>query len=444
MNAKFGIGWRLALIVVVALILVQLAAIAAHVIENRQATRTGAAPLLPEQIAALVQIADALPSERRGTLATAVSSQGIHVRFLDRFTTETTQGREMPLLERALRRRLGDDGRLVWADLAHGGVDRGVEETRLPNVRVVVALAGGGFLDFYAVGDLTARLFGVPVGFLAGAFGFLVALAALVAVAREARPLIRLAQAVDDLGTDLRGRPLPEDGAPEVRRLVRALNRMQERIVALVENRTLLLGAIAHDLGTLMTRLRLRLELLPPDPGRDLAVKDLGDMARLVSDSLAFARSAADRDHTRVDLARIVREAVQERVDLGAAVRLADGVPSASFVGSRLGLSRLIGNLIDNALRHAGDAEVSLTAEPTGWRLAVADHGPGIEAEDRARIFEPFARLDPSRNRATGGSGLGLAIVRQIVESHDGTIEVGARADGAAGAVFTVRLPHRT
>lgn len=444
MNAKLGIGWRLALIVVLALVLMQLATIVAHMIENRDASRFGLAPLLPDQITALVQIADATPPERRATLATAVSGQGVKVEFLDRFAPETAQGRELPLLERGIRRRLGDRDRMIWAHLARAGADPGPDETRLPNVRVVVALAGGGYLDFAAVGDLAARLFGIPVGFLAGAFGVLVALAALVAIAREARPLVRLAQAVDGLGTDLRGRPLTEEGAPEVRRLVRALNRMQDRIVGLVENRSLLLGAIAHDLGTLMTRLRLRLELLPPDPGRDKAVKDLADMARLVSDSLAFARSSSERDHADLDLAQIVRETTQERIDLGAPVRLAPGTATAEVSGSRLGLSRLVGNLVDNALRHAGDAEVGLAAEGDRWRLTVADHGPGIPEAERGGIFEPFARLDPSRNRATGGSGLGLAIVRQIVEAHEGTIEVGGRADGASGAVFTVRLPKRS
>ena len=151
------------------------------------------------------------------------------------------------------------------------------------------------------------------------------------------------------MGSDLRGRPLPETGAPELRHLVQAINRMQARIATLVEARTLTLGAIAHDLGTSMTRLRLRLELLDPDPMRDRAIKDLADMARLIDDGLALTRSTTEIDHEPVDLVAIVTEVCDDRAEFGSAVRRGAMPAAARLVGSRIGLVRLIGNLVDNA-----------------------------------------------------------------------------------------------
>lgn len=441
MTPRIGFAWRLALIVVAALLLAQIAAVAAYMVERRDATGFALGPKLPDQIAALVHLADDRSAEERALIAIAAAGPGVRVRFPERVEPANFRGGEVALFETLVRRALGENDRPVFVTVARGLDPNGNFTGRGARVRVVVSLHDGHLLDFSAGGELTARLFGLPVGLLAGLFGLLVALVAVFAIAREAKPLLRLAHAVDGFGEDLRHRPLEETGAPEVRHLVQAINRMQARIATLVEMRTLTLGAIAHDLGTAMTRLRLRLEFLAADPMRDRAVKDLEDMARLVDDGLAFARSTADIDHEALDLTRIVTEVCRDRVDLGAPVRLGTLPPSARLVGSRVGMMRLVGNIVDNALRYAGDAEVAVTRTGDSWELTVSDHGPGIAPADRTRVFEPFLRLEASRNRATGGSGLGLAIARQVVTAHGGSIEIRDRPDGASGAVVAVRLP---
>ncbi|NLH82923.1 MAG: HAMP domain-containing protein [Phyllobacteriaceae bacterium] len=441
MKSRLGIAWRLALIVVAALVAIQIAVIGAYMVERRDVARFALGPQLPDQIAALVHLADDRSEAERRLIAGAAAGPGVRIRFPEAADDVVSGGREVVFLETLVRRALGGDARPIRVEVDRGLGALGAIGGRGTHVRVVVALHGGGVLDFAAGGELTARLLGLPVGLIAGLFGMTVALIAVLAVAREAKPLVRLAQAVDGFGHDLAPRPLDETGAPEVRRLVRAINRMQTRIVSLVETRTVMLAAIAHDLGTTMTRLRLRLELSSPDPMRDRAVKDLDDMARLVDDGLAFARSTSEADREPLDLAELVGDAVADRIELGEAIVLRPLPAAAPIVASHLGLSRVIGNLVDNALRYAGDAEVALVRVAAEWELTVADHGSGISPEDRARIFEPYVRLEASRNRATGGTGLGLAIARQIVAAHGGTIEVRDRADGRSGAVFAVRLP---
>jgi len=443
MTPRIGIAWRLALIVVAALVLAQLAAVGAYMVERRDAARFALGPQLPTQIAALVHLADDRSPAERALIAAAAAGPGVRIAFPERADATKPTGREVVLFEALVRRALGEPDRPVRVDVARGLEPDTTLAGRGAHIRVLVPLHGGGELDFTAGGELTARLLGLPVGLIAGLFGLVVALVAVYAIAREAKPLIRLAQAVDGFGEDLRRRPLEETGAPEVRHLVQAINRMQARIATLVEMRTLTLGAIAHDLGTAMTRLRLRLELMPAEPLRDRAITDLEGMARLIDDGLIFARSTAEIDHETLDLVPIVTEAATDRADLGEKVHLGRLPPSASLAGSRVGLARLVGNLVDNALRYAGDAEIAVTRVGDAWELTVCDHGPGIAPADRERVFEPFYRLEASRNRATGGSGLGLAIARQVVAAHGGTIEIRDRPDGASGTVVAVRLPAR-
>jgi len=305
----------------------------------------------------------------------------------------------------------------------------------------VVSLSSGGYLDVEARGGPTLRLFGVPVGLIAGILGFGVALIALIAVRRETKPLSDLALAVERFGTAIEPRPVAERGAPDVRALIRAVNAMQARIAELIRSRTLVLGAISHDLRTYVTRLRLRLELLPESEQRSKASADLDGMQSLMGDALAFARaSCAGNGEETVDLARLVRSECDTYLARGAKVTIAGAQAPLLVRGSAAGLARVVANLVDNALAYGGGADVSVQAEDALVELWVEDRGSGIPAGERAKVFEPFYRLDASRNRESGGAGLGLTIVRQIVESHGGTVTIEDRPGG--GTRIRVRLPR--
>ena len=233
---------------------------------------------------------------------------------------------------------------------------------------------------------------------------------------------------------------LPERGAREVRALIAAFNRMQSRIAELVRGRAFMLAAMSHDLRTYLTRLRLRVEMVPDADLRERAARDVEDMNALLEDALVFARTSFGSIRPEaVDLVGIVRHECAERAAIGGAVRAELPPERVIVAGERAALARVVGNLIDNALKYGGEAEVSVSAGTGAVEIMVDDRGPGVPAAERQRIFEPFLRLDPSRNRERGGAGLGLAISRHLVQCHGGAIGVEDRPGG--GARFRVSLP---
>jgi len=444
---RIRIASRLALIVVGAIVLAQMLMAALYFANNRRGDETARfAPLLG-QIAALVQLLDRVPAADRDLVLRAAGG----IRFAPTILQVRPDGDAHSVLlrpaERRLRALIGPPGdRFIALALVSSERRGGQPVTRLRDLigarlRAVVGLTSGGYLEVESAGELTARLFGVPIGLLAGILGFAVALAALIAVRRETRPLSDLAAAVERFGTAVEPQPIAERGAPDVRTLIRTVNAMQARIAELIRSRTLVLGAISHDLRTYVTRLRLRLELLPESEQRQKASADLDGMQSLMDDALAFARASfAGAGDETVDLARLARAEHDVYRARGATVTLAGAQAPLLVHGSTAGLRRVAANLIDNALAYGGGADLSLHAEDGVVELWVEDRGPGIPAGERAKVFDPFYRLDASRNRDSGGAGLGLTIVRQIVDSHRGTVTIEDRPGG--GLRLRVRLPR--
>lgn len=231
---------------------------------------------------------------------------------------------------------------------------------------------------------------------------------------------------------------LPVNPPREVAELGEALAAMHGRLASHAEGRTAMLAAIAHDLGTPLSRLAFWVEQLPDD-ARARAAADIDEMRAMIGGAIAFARDDVTmRADARIDLGSLLDSLVEDMAAAGGAVTVAPG-DRAIVRGDAAALRRLFANLIDNALRYGGETAV-------GWRVVdgaaivtIDDRGPGIDAAQAERLFEPFVRGDPSRNRATGGSGLGLAIVRSIARRHGGEAGLANRAEGGARA--TVTLP---
>lgn len=222
----------------------------------------------------------------------------------------------------------------------------------------------------------------------------------------------------------------------EVQQLNGAINRMRARYADAVASRTDMLVGIAHDLGTPLSRLAFRIETLP-DAAREEAYRDIEDMRALIRAAMDFARGS-ERPDTDIALGSLVTERVTALTNADAPVSLTIK-DAANVLGNKLALSRLIDNLIANAQRYAGAAEVELRVEGDDMVLMVSDRGPGFNPETTNKVFEPFYREERSRNRATGGTGLGLAIARTIVEAHGGSITAQNRPGG--GARIRVQLP---
>lgn len=268
----------------------------------------------------------------------------------------------------------------------------------------------------------------------------LTVLTALLMVGRSSRRLRSLADKAREVGQGREPERLPETGALELRQLTAAFNRMAEEVRGLLENRTVLLSGISHDLRTPLTRLRLALSMLDgADP--DLVARmerDLDEMNRLITDMLAFARALKQEETADCDLNRLLGELAEQAARLGP-VDWRPGPPCKVRV-AEAALRRVVGNLLDNARRYGGDSPVSLTltVAPGAVRIAVLDRGPGIAEPHREAVFRPFFRLEPSRNREAGGSGLGLAIVRQLADAHGWRVALGDRPGGGLSAEVVI------
>lgn len=435
---RLGLLARIILIVAVALFAIQLLALVFYFRtgEGRRTLGEGSAAL-PRQVASLVRLVDEVPADLRPALLEAFSENGRTAAIIPALPDGLTRTNGLIRIERSIRAALalrGAQERQVWARL-----DGRSESGRGDTLSIYVELAGGGYLWLDVEDRVTVRLLGVPIGFFAGLFGVVVALAALVAVAREMRPITRLAREVDRVGESIDPVAIPERGAPELRKLIRAVNAMQERIAALVRNRTLTLGAISHDLRTYLTRLRLRVEMMPESRHRAGAIADVEAMQALVEDTLDFAQdSFAPTEPACADLAAALRRHAAEQHDAGIVLDVPAG-PVRVAMGDKA-LGRVIANLVGNALRYGERAFARIEQDGSRAVLVIEDEGPGIPAEERERVFEPFHRLETSRNRDSGGTGLGLTIVRRLVERHGGSIELGTGRRG--GLAVRVALPQ--
>lgn len=259
------------------------------------------------------------------------------------------------------------------------------------------------------------------------------------------RPLAELARAADALGPDLAPTRLAEDGPTEVARAAAAFNAMQTRIAGYMTERMQILAAISHDLQTPITRMRLRADLMDDGDQRATLVRNLQEMESLVREGVTYARTlhGASEAARRLDPDALLASLVGDYADAQADVTL-QGRIGATMMLRPVALRRILANLIDNALKFGGSAriEVRNTADG-GVTLAVLDDGPGIPPAQLDAVFQPFYRIETSRNRGSGGTGLGLAIARQLAQAIDGKLELANRAGGGLEARLTLPAAHR-
>jgi signal transduction histidine kinase len=259
-------------------------------------------------------------------------------------------------------------------------------------------------------------------------------------------PVRTLAAAAERLGRDVVNAPsLPETGPSEIVTAAVAFNTMAARIRRFVEDRTFLLTAIGHDLRTPITRLKLRAEYMDDDEQRLKMLADLDEMEAMVSATLAFGRDVATSEAAvLLDLPILLRTILDEAADGDP-----DHAEAMSFTGPEhlpikarpLGLKRALTNLIGNALKYGDAARVTLAQSGKNLvQIDIDDNGPGIDTGDTESVFEPFRRLETSRNRETGGSGLGLSIARNIIRAHGGDILLTNRIGGGLRASVTLPL----
>jgi len=253
-----------------------------------------------------------------------------------------------------------------------------------------------------------------------------------LAVRIAIRPLSRLAEAVENLDPNAHPVQLDESGPREVAYAARAFNSMQARIAAYLKERMQLLAAISHDLQTPITRMKLRAEFMDDSVEKDKLGNDLNEIEHLVREGVAYARSVhgATEASCRIGLDSFLDSLVCDYQDTGREVSLR-GNNGAVIETRPHALRRILVNLVDNALKYAGTAEVEIGGDAsTGVSISVLDRGPGIPEEVLAEVVKPFYRVESSRNRSTGGTGLGLAIAQQLTVAIGGSLSLRNRDGG--------------
>jgi two-component system osmolarity sensor histidine kinase EnvZ len=265
-------------------------------------------------------------------------------------------------------------------------------------------------------------------------------LAAWLIASRIAGPLSDLARAARLVGSGVTPEPLAEKGPRELRTVAAAFNRMTSDLASMERERTMVLAGISHDLRTPLSRLRLALEMSGADESILAGMSaDIGEMDQVIGQFLDFARGE-DEPLEATDLDALVRDVAEHYARLGRTVRLAAAPTAGALRLRRLGVRRAIMNLVDTALRHAGEP-VEIAAHRSGdvGLVEVLDRGPGIPAGEAERLKRPFTRLSESRS-GSGGAGLGLAIVERIARAHGGALDLVARDGGGLTARLSFKL----
>ncbi len=262
---------------------------------------------------------------------------------------------------------------------------------------------------------------------------------------RITRPLAVLTERMSRFAGRAEGlEPLELSGPEDTRALIAAHNEMEARIAGLLDEKDVMLGAIGHDLKTPLAALRVRIESVDDEAERAKMAATIEDITHSLDDILSLARVGHAKDPPeRTDLAALVSSVVEEYEDLGEPVELGDTMRIALPLRATW-MRRALRNLIDNALRYGGEAEVSLRRDDGYASICVSDCGPGIPEGEIAAMFEPFARGEVSRNRSTGGAGLGLTLARAIAEQHGGSLSLTNRIENGqiVGLAAELRLPH--
>ncbi|MCP5419842.1 MAG: HAMP domain-containing protein [Gammaproteobacteria bacterium] len=259
-----------------------------------------------------------------------------------------------------------------------------------------------------------------------------------LAVRWVTRPLALLATAATELGRNLRRPPLAESGPTEVRQAAQAFNNMQARLLHYIDERSRVLAAVSHDLKTPITRLRVRTELLDKPELQEKFQNDLDDMEAMVQATLDFMRGTEFSEAlVPIDINALLESLQEDTGDAGGAVTL-EGQAVAPWVGRPLALKRCLTNLINNAVQYGQQATVLVQDSPDRLQLVIRDAGPGMPEAELEKVFEPFYRLEGSRNRHTGGTGLGLSIARNIARAHGGELVLRNAQTGGLEAVLNL------
>ncbi|HUN26995.1 MAG TPA: ATP-binding protein [Steroidobacteraceae bacterium] len=311
---------------------------------------------------------------------------------------------------------------------------------RLYDVRV--GLPDGDALTFRVAQGRRAPV--LPRTLIINLIALTVAAAAILFVFARSitRPLSDLARAAEAVGKDLSEPPIAERGSYELKEAARAFNTMQDRMRRYLDSRSRVLAAMSHDLKTPLTRMRLRVETLDDAHVRERFGRDLDEMEGMVHGTLSLLKGLRDDEQTTsVDVDALLQTLRSEFAELGASVEVR-GRARGAIRARPQALKRCLTNLISNAINFGVRAHV-IVEDGAALTIRVQDEGSGIASAELERVFEPFYRIESSRNRDTGGTGLGLSIARDIAQGHGGSLVLRNLAEHGLEAILTLPRVRR-
>jgi len=436
-----SLAGRLAALLVLTLIVAQIVSFLLFAGERVATFRSAYRDDLVTRLVSLVQLLEETPPELHDRLLATANSPLLHLDLASEpLLADSGESFQQP--RQALAGALGKLSDSVRLSFGHANWRK---HRRHPPAWALVSvrLDSGRWLNASAEMPPVPRL--GPVFILS----FLISACAVAAVGAlgirwASKPLVELADAAHRMGRGESFEPLPETGPRETRQANMAFNRMRQRLDRFIRDRTSMLAAVAHDLRTPITSLRLRAEFIEDEEVKTKILETLAEMHAMAEALLAFARSDVEKEETRpTDVTALAESVAEDAAESGKNVQF-EPSPSITLPCRPFALRRALNNLIDNAVFYGGRARVSVQASQDEVRTFVDDDGPGIPENELDRVFEPFLRLESSRNRATGGAGLGLAIARTIVRGHGGDVRLENRPEGGLRATLALPAAHRS
>ena len=434
MTLRFGwprtLASQLSLIFLISLVCAHGLSFSAQFYERYISARTAMLGNLENDVATSVAILDRLPADERASWLPRLDRQNYRYLLNAGETGEPMRSDDVPMAATSIADALGEHYALTFRDIP------GMQK----HFQAHLTLADGNPITLDVRPSMLPVAYWLPVvlvlqlALLLGCTWFAVRLAI--------RPLTRLARAVETLDPNAHPSPLDETGPTEVAHAAVAFNAMQQRIAEYLKERMQILAAISHDLQTPITRMKLRAEFMEDCAERDKLWSDLGEMEHLVREGVAYARSvhgATEASH-RINLDAFLDSLVFDYQDMHKQVSLSG--KSAVVLDTRPhALRRVLVNLVDNALKFAGAAQLEVGSTADGeLSIKVLDNGPGIAEDELVQVMQPFYRVESSRNRGTGGTGLGLAIAQQLVVAIGGSLTLSNRPEGGLCAQIKISL----
>lgn len=445
---RLSLKWQAVLIAMGALLLSHVIAIVVYSHDREDMMGEAAIQDATERMASYIAISASFSPETRRQMLQRAAGRVISVSFV--------KSPEIPACQDAYEHK--EIVNLVIADTVpndiqwkscvapvRAGAIRRLEQSRLPffsekNLRISFDFPDGMAVTLDTiVRDDPPFLFDSAVLYIL-LVGLVASGAAYWLILRATRPLSRFGEHASKIGRNLDSPALPQEGPREVQFAVRAFNRMHDQLRRLVHDRTEMLAALSHDLRTPIARLRLRTEMLPDTSDRSKLLSTLAEMEETTNAVLAFVRGAAVPEPQKtVELRSLIDSICSDMIDAGIPVIFLDGMQELRYSCRPLSLRRAINNLIDNAVKYSGSAEVCLQQYADEIRIDVLDRGPGLAQDQIEKVVMPFYRGDDSRNRQAGGYGLGLSIVASIANAHGGELVIRNRKGG--GLCASLHLP---